>query len=238
MMVKTHRVKTLPHIVSRYLATIDGKQEHDYKPKIYLKHKDIEKAQKLFDRNLGTSKIIGFVVGASKKTKMWQGEKLKNLALDLVKKDNGFIIFLGSKNEIPVVKRIKEEMNGNYTDLTGKTSLRQLAAVLDKCDVLFTTDSGPMHIAVAVGTPVVAIFGPTIPEFGFTPYDEKSVIISKSLSCKPCSLHGTDICPLGHHNCMKLIEVEEVRRKILKLLYKDKKGESVHKNEEQKIRSK
>jgi len=221
MMVKTHRVKKLPHIVTRYLATIDDEQEHDYKPKLYLKQDEIEKYKKLFNRNIGTRKIIGFVIGASRKTKMWQEEKLKNLSLDLVRKDNVFIVFLGGKSEVELVNRIKEGLGDKCLDLSGKTDLRELSAALTACDVLFTTDSGPMHVAIAVGTPVVTIFGPTVPEFGFSPYDEKSIIISKTLSCKPCSLHGTDRCPLGHHNCMKLIEVEEVREGIAKLLHKN-----------------
>ena len=68
-----------------------------------------------------------------------------------------------------------------------------------------------VDVSVAVGTPVVSLFGPTVPEFGFAPYDEDSIIVSKKLSCRPCSLHGTDTCPEEHHNCMELIEVEEVR---------------------------
>ena len=218
-MIKSHNSKRIPHIVDRYLATIDGNLNDRYEPKIYLEKRELRRIEGLLRKRKGGKRVVGFVPGASKKTKMWEIEKIKELALQLVEKNNAFIVFLGDMNEITIAKDTKEILGDTCLDLTGKTSIRELALALQCCDVLFTTDSGPMHIAVSVGTPIVSIFGPTVQEFGFRPYDERSVIISKSLPCRPCSLHGTDKCPLGHHNCMKLIEVEEVRKEIEKLLY-------------------
>jgi heptosyltransferase-2 len=218
-MIKSHNSKRIPHIVDRYLATIDGNLNDRYEPKIYLEKHELRRIEGLLRKRKGGKRVVGFVPGASKKTKMWEIEKIKELALQLVEKNNAFIVFLGDMNEISIAKDTKEMLDDACLDLTGKTSIRELALALQCCDVLFTTDSGPMHIAVSVGTPIVSIFGPTVQEFGFRPYDERSVIISKSLPCRPCSLHGTDKCPLGHHNCMKLIEVEEVRKEIEKLLY-------------------
>ncbi|TES91608.1 MAG: glycosyltransferase family 9 protein [Candidatus Cloacimonadota bacterium] len=217
-MVKLHNRKKIPHIVDRYLATIEEKDTNDYKPRIYLNKNEISKFGYLLKQKKKGRKIMGFAPDASKKTKVWQLQKLRNLALTLTENDNVYIVFFGEKNEIPFVRKIKEGLNDTYLDLTGKTDVRELALFLEGCDVLFTTDSGPMHIAVAVGTPVVSIFGPTVPEFGFAPYDKRSVIISKPLHCRPCSLHGTDTCSLGHHKCMELIEVEEVRKAIKRLL--------------------
>ena len=219
LMVKSHNRKRIPHIVDRYLATFIGKNGNDYKPKIYLEKREIEKIKSLLSKKKGSKKVVGFAPGASKKAKMWQLEKLQNLALTLTEKNNVYIILFGNKNEISVVKRIQEELQDRCLNLVGKTGIRELALFLNGCDVLFSADSGAMHIAVAVGTPVVSIFGPTVPEFGFTPYNQKSVVVSKPLPCRPCSLHGTDTCPLGHHNCMKLIEVEEVRMEIERLLH-------------------
>lgn len=219
LMVKSHNRKRIPHIVDRYLATFIGKNGNDYKPKIYLEKREIEKIKNLLSKKKGSKKVVGFAPGASKKAKMWQLEKLQNLALTLTEKNNVYIILFGNKNEISIVKRIQEELQDRCLNLVGKTGIRELALFLNGCDVLFSADSGTMHIAVAVGTPVVSIFGPTVPEFGFTPYNQKSVVVSKPLPCRPCSLHGTDTCPLGHHNCMKLIEVEEVRMEIERLLH-------------------
>jgi heptosyltransferase-2 len=73
-----------------------------------------------------------------------------------------------------------------------------------------TNDSGPMHIAVAMNTPTVAIFGPTVPEFGFSPLGERDRVIEREIECRPCSLHGNDRCRDNGFRCMSLIGAEEV----------------------------
>jgi heptosyltransferase II len=92
----------------------------------------------------------------------------------------------------------------------GQTSLRELIAVLARCDVFLTNDSGPMHIAVACHVPTVAIFGPTTKELGFFPYGPGHIVIEKNLACRPCGLHGARSCPLVHFECMKSITPDEV----------------------------
>jgi len=77
--------------------------------------------------------------------------------------------------------------------------------------VLVTNDSAPLHLATAVGTPVVAIFGPTVPGFGFGPRGPRDAIVEHpSLACRPCSAHGPQVCPLGHHRCMRELSVASV----------------------------
>ena len=217
LMVRRHSIKTIPHVVKRYLATIDGRNKSNYKPKIFLDMDERKKIKYLLKEKQGKRRIVGIVPGASKKTKMWELEKLRELTYRLIEKDY-FIIFFGNMRENEIVRKIIDGLGDSYLDLSGKTSIRELALFIEACDVLFTTDSGPMHIAVAVGTSVVTIFGPTVPEFGFSPMGNDSVIISKELACRPCSLHGTDTCPLGHHNCMRLIEVREVIMEIERML--------------------
>ncbi|KPK69796.1 hypothetical protein AMJ82_04700, partial [candidate division TA06 bacterium SM23_40] len=100
----------------------------------------------------------------------------------------------------------------------GRTTVGELAAVLARCRVLVTNDSGPMHVATGVGTPVVAIFGATTPELGFAPLGERDIIVSRSLECRPCSLHGSERCPVGTFECMEGIEAQEVFEKTLSLI--------------------
>jgi heptosyltransferase-2 len=216
-MVSTRKPEKIPHAVERYLRMIDSNTIDRYRVLVYLEESEIKSVERSL-RVKTNRKIVGFVPGASKRTKMWDVEKLKELAHILIEKDQRFLIFFGTEEEGPLNSEIREGIKDHCIDLSGKTSVRELALYLKLCDVLLTTDSGPMHIAVAVGTPVVALFGPTVPEFGFSPYDEKSVIISKVFSCRPCSLHGTDTCPLNHHHCMGSIEVEEVRKALNKRL--------------------
>ncbi len=82
--------------------------------------------------------------------------------------------------------------------------------MLERCDVLLTSDSGPMHVAEAVGTPVVAIFGPTHPFLGFAPVHPRSRVLSAGLPCSPCSLHGEGHCRYGSVRCMEEISVNAV----------------------------
>ena len=81
--------------------------------------------------------------------------------------------------------------------------------------MLVTNDSAPLHLATAMGTPMVALFGPTVTEFGFGPLRPGDVALGvDGLLCRPCSAHGPPKCPLGHHRCMRDLTVEAVVRAI------------------------
>lgn len=95
--------------------------------------------------------------------------------------------------------------------LAGKIGLGDLAALLARARALVVNDSGPGHVASAVGTPVVAVFGPTVPAFGYTPWGERNTIVEHpALTCRPCDSHGPQVCPLRHHRCMTEIPAERV----------------------------
>jgi len=97
----------------------------------------------------------------------------------------------------------------------GKLTLRQSAALIKRAAVLVTNDSAPLHVATAMGTPIVAVFGPTLPEFGFAPIRTGDVALGvKGLDCRPCSRHGPPSCPLGHHRCMRDLTPEMVAAAI------------------------
>ena len=101
-----------------------------------------------------------------------------------------------------------------FLDLSGRTSLLSLAAVLGRLDDYVTNDSGPMHLAWAQHTPVTALFGPTVQALGFAPRGGESTVIETELSCRPCGLHGHKTCPKGHFACMKNIDPEAVWRDV------------------------
>jgi heptosyltransferase-2 len=74
-----------------------------------------------------------------------------------------------------------------------------------------TNDSAPLHFAQAVETPTVAIFGSTVPGFGFGPRGPRDQVVELGgLECRPCSAHGPPVCPLGHHRCMRDLDVDRV----------------------------
>ncbi|MES2179603.1 MAG: lipopolysaccharide heptosyltransferase II [Gemmatimonadota bacterium] len=100
-------------------------------------------------------------------------------------------------------------------DATGKLSLLASAELVGRSSVLVTNDSAPEHFASAMGTPTVAIFGPTVPAFGFGPLAPRSVVVEHdAMPCRPCSKHGPQVCPLGHHRCMTELSVERVEAAV------------------------
>jgi heptosyltransferase-2 len=92
-------------------------------------------------------------------------------------------------------------------DATGKLSLLASAELIGRAAAIVTNDSAPLHLASAMGTPTVAIFGPTVPAFGFGPLAPGSVVAGHdALPCRPCDRHGPQRCPLGHHKCMRELD--------------------------------
>lgn len=113
------------------------------------------------------------------------------------------VVVVGSSADSPLARAIAAAVPGTV-DATGQLSLLASAELLGRCGTLVTNDSAPMHLASAMGTPTVAIFGPTVPEFGFGPLSPRaSVVGHDTLPCRPCDRHGPQRCPLGHHRCMR-----------------------------------
>ena len=110
-----------------------------------------------------------------------------------------------------------EEGGGRWraANTCGALTLRQSAELIRRAAVLVTNDSAPLHLAQAVETPTVAIFGSTVPAFGFGPRGPRDAVVELAgLPCRPCSAHGPPVCPLGHHRCMKSLTVEDVLQAI------------------------
>jgi heptosyltransferase II len=128
------------------------------------------------------------------------------------------VVVLGSGADKPLADAIVGAAPRTI-DAAGRLSLLASAELLGRCGVLVTNDSAPMHLASAVGTPTVAIFGPTVPEFGFGPLAPRvSVVGHDTLPCRPCDRHGPQRCPLGHHRCMRELSPSMVAERARTLL--------------------
>jgi len=99
----------------------------------------------------------------------------------------------------------------------GDFDLPGSGALIKRSRALVAGDTGLMHLATAVGTPVVALFGPTVERFGFFPYHAKSVVVQRDLPCRPCSAHGGPTCPLTHHRCMQDVLPAELLEALRRL---------------------
>ena len=107
----------------------------------------------------------------------------------------------------------------NAIDATGALPMLGSADLIGRCAVIVTNDSSPLHLASAMGTPTVAIFGPTVPDFGFGPLAPVSVVVGhESLACRPCHRHGPRRCPLTHFRCMRELTAELVAEHARRLI--------------------
>jgi len=149
------------------------------------------------------------IPGAKHATKRWPGEYWAELLdhLDTARP----VVVLGAQNEAPAELIEAGRNRPKFFELTGQTGLLEAAALLQKAYLAISGDTGPMHLAVAVGVPLVTMFGPTVREFGFFPFrGERVEVLERDLWCRPCSAHGSKRCPLGHHRCMREITASMV----------------------------
>lgn len=104
-------------------------------------------------------------------------------------------------------------------DATGHLSLLASAELIGRAGAMVTNDSAPMHLASAMGTPTLAIFGPTVPAFGFGPLAPASIVVGHDgLTCRPCDRHGPQRCPLGHFRCMRELDAASAAEQVRSLL--------------------
>ncbi|MFO7866390.1 MAG: lipopolysaccharide heptosyltransferase II [Candidatus Aminicenantes bacterium] len=136
--------------------------------------------------------------------KRWPSEYYARLS-ELLNQDKAQIVVTGSDAERPLAEAIREKMTRPPFIFTGETDIRLLAGILSLADLCVTNDSGPMHMANALKTPVIGLFGPTNPEVT-RPFQPPSSFVQKKPVCWPCSYRE---CPFDHR-CMKAVTPEEV----------------------------
>ncbi|MBI4551622.1 MAG: lipopolysaccharide heptosyltransferase II [Candidatus Latescibacteria bacterium] len=166
--------------------------------------------------------LIGISPGSIWPTKRWLPERFAEVARRAEREWNARVLLFGGPEDAPLCRQIAEQTGGVPLIAAGRATLLQSAALVSRCDVLISNDSAMAHIAAAMGTRVIALFGPTVPAFGFAPYGVDHRIIERSLPCRPCSRHGGKRCPIGTHECMRGIEVEEVLQAAQRAVTSDK----------------
>jgi len=174
--------------------------------------------------------IFGLNPGSVWPTKRWSVEGYANLMVQLKKKYRCEVVLFGGPEDREIADRIQELSGHVGLDLVGRTSLRELPCALERCDVFITNDSAPMHIAVARGIPVVALFCATTPSLGFYPYSSRATVVQKELPCRPCTSHGGRRCPLGTEDCIQLVGSEDVLRGVEQVLNGKDQSDSTSEN--------
>jgi len=185
------------------------------RPRVYPSDADRDAVDQLLGTvpNEGRS-FIALAPGSVWATKRWPYYAQLAAALQATHRS----IVVGSRDDAPLAAEIVRATGGDAIDATGRLTLLGSAELIGRCRAIVTNDSAPLHLASAMNTPTIAIFGPTVPAFGFGPLADASVTAEHlSLRCRPCHPHGPMICPLGHWRCMRDLSLETVLARIKSL---------------------
>ena len=154
------------------------------------------------------------------KTKLWEPDLFAALGDRILTEFPCRIVFTGSQDDRPIIENISSMMKNRPLNLAGKTGLKELASLYDRCRVLITTDTGPMHMAAAMGCPVVALFGPTSP-LRTGPYGPGHRVMASGTVCSPCFKKTCD-----QWSCMRDITVESVFEAVREVFLLEKTSKS------------
>lgn len=209
------RVDPHQHAIDRYLTIAEHLKcpNRVWKGRIPIRPADKKKVDELLHRrNIQANGLIAINPMARWKTKLWEPERFAHLAERIRKELSCDIVFTGSLHDRSIIKEIIDRMDETVLNMAGKTNLKELAYLYSKCDLLISTDSGPMHIAAAMGCSAIALFGPTAP-WRTGPYGKGHVIIRDEIACSPCF---KKTCT--HRTCMINIGVDRVFDTVTKAI--------------------
>jgi heptosyltransferase II len=185
-------------------------------PRLFVSEAEEERMrERLVEAGIqATEALIGINPGSTYgSAKRWLPERFADATDRVVEQFGGRVVIVGAAGEEALGQAIAERLRSKPVVLSGRTSIRELMAVIKRCRLFVTNDTGPMHMAAAFGVPVVAVFGPT--DFRTTsPFGETHRIVRQSVECSPCLLRE---CPIDHR-CMTGVTVEQVYEAAVKQL--------------------
>ncbi|OGS34646.1 MAG: hypothetical protein A2293_02975 [Elusimicrobia bacterium RIFOXYB2_FULL_49_7] len=203
-------LKNAPSVPLRYLACVEKAGATD------------DGLGLLLQRNAAASAVaetlvkspIALAVGARWPTKAWPVERFIEL-IHLLPEEH--FVLLGDGADGVRARAVAQAAPERVIDLTGKTDLLTVAEVIRRCRGMVANDSGLMHLACAVDTPVAALFGSTVREFGFFPFRARAKVLEASVDCRPCTTQGRRNCPQKSLVCLTAISAQEVREALYRL---------------------
>lgn len=209
------------HEIDRNLDLIHFNNRSKILPSVYPLPAEKEKIDILILEKRIKFPFIVIAPGSVWHTKRWPTDKFADLIKGLIDKGVN-ICLIGGKEDVLLGKKLSE-ISPLCFDFTGMLNIRESYYLIKQSRCLITNDSAPLHLGSASGIPTLAIFGPTVPLFGFSPYgNDRSIVVEiQGLSCRPCGIHGGDKCPLKHFNCMRQIDVDFVINKTEEILADD-----------------
>jgi heptosyltransferase-2 len=188
-------------------ATVDDAERAHPRPSLFPGEEERVAADELLRRVSPGEPIIALAPGSIWATKRWP--YYADLARLLA--GEARIVVVGGEADRSLSDEIADATGGRSIDATGRLSLLASAEMIGRARLLVTNDSAPLHLASAMNTPTLAVFGPTVPAFGFGPLAERAAVAEiEGLECRPCDRHGPRRCPLGHWRCMREITAGDV----------------------------
>lgn len=169
-------------------------------------------------------KVVGLCPGARHFTKRWPAERFARVGIECAQNLDAKVILFGGEADSLLCDQICSEINEKAgperaTSMCGQLTLLESAAAMEYCDIVITNDTGLMHLATAMHKKIIAVFGSTVREFGFFPYDNCAVVLERlELACRPCSHIGRSECPEKHFRCMTEIDPNLVFARARELL--------------------
>ena len=212
--MRARMARPQPHVVDRYLEPLArlGVTPAHTVPVLRVAAEAAAAARALAlaagVRDPGRTAVV--VPGARWPNKRWSPASFAAVATGLRDAEGLEPVIVGDAADAAAAAAVRDLVPGGAALLAGRTDLPTLAALLAAAGVVVANDSGPAHLAAAVGTPLVAVFGPTHEAFGFAPRGERVRVVSRELPCRPCTVHGGRSCPRGGRECLDAIEPREV----------------------------
>jgi heptosyltransferase-2 len=200
--------------ILRFLGADPG--QFDLKLEVWTTAEDERFARDLFDRHglSAAGLLVAFAPGAAWPFRRWPVERFVELGRWLQAEYGAYILIFAAGNERELVSRVERGLRrGQTLGLAGKTAIRQMGSVLRRCRLFVGNDSGPLHVAVAAGVPVVGLFGPGEYE-RFRPWGPDQDVVRLAFPCSPCSQN----CLFDEARCIKGISVREVKAAIARKL--------------------
>jgi heptosyltransferase-2 len=205
---------TLPTMLEQYSALAEGAGFGSVPLApggIRVPTAEMERAKARLGRALPA---VAVAAGSRWRAKRWIG--FATLCDSLVSSGRR-VVLVGDARDRAITAPIAASLGSECVDAVGNSTLMQSAALIAQCESFVGNDSGLMHLAEAVGVPVVALFGPTVREFGYAPSLPTSTTIERRLACRPCSRNGAAPCPKRNYECLERIAPEDVLRAVTEL---------------------
>lgn len=219
---KTSSVST----VESYLKSLEkiGMKVENGVPRLFVKNEERVWAERFLSGAgfKGEGLLIGIAPGAKWDTKKWGKDKFSSVAKKLCQDLPAKILLVGDKNDLNLIEDIKDYVGEKKVIQAVDLPLDKLMALIERCEAFISNDSGPMHLASALGVPTIGIFGPTYPGLGFSPSGLKDKIFWAGVECSPCSLHGKKECVREKRFCMDEMMPEEVIQEAKRIIDADK----------------